>query len=161
MDHPKLKKELSLSLNIKVYNQTLGLEEGLPPAKVFSELPSLRSFIGNKKSRATLAKRAQSTLSTRKIMAEAQEQSRIKRVLKHKSRKMKNHIYSTDDKVHVWREKIVNNLISELIRSFTVLKDYELTKIVASDRKMFNQGIIFISVETIQLTTVGAARCCR
>ena len=55
----------------------------VPPALVFGEFPSLRSFLGSEVLRATLAEWAQAVLTARKIVAEAQAQSRLKRALKH------------------------------------------------------------------------------
>ena len=67
-------------------------------------------------------------------MEESQEKSRLKRAIKHQSPKMQSYTYSPGDKVLVWREKIVNNRIGELIGPFTVLHHEERSKIVAIDQ---------------------------
>ena len=57
-DHPKLKKEFLLRLAVKACKDTLEPERAVPSALVLGELPSLRSLLGHKVSRATLAQRA-------------------------------------------------------------------------------------------------------
>ena len=67
-------------------------------------------------------------------MAEAQAKSRLKREIKHQSPKMQSYTYSPEDKVLVWREKIVNNRIEEFIGPFTALHNDERSAIVAIDQ---------------------------
>ena len=58
VDHPRLKKEFLPSLAVKTSNDTLGPEGTVPSALLFEEFPLLRSFLGTKVPRATLAERA-------------------------------------------------------------------------------------------------------
>ena len=120
-DHPKLKKEFLLSLSFKACSDTLESEGVVPSALVFRESTSLRSFLGPKILRATLAERTEAALTAHKDMAYTQAQSKLKREFKYQSSSYKNHIYSPEDKVLVWRQKIVNNCIGEFIGPFIVL----------------------------------------
>ena len=155
MDHLKLKREFLHSLAIKACNDTLGTEGVVPSALVFREFPSLRSLLRPKVHRATLAEQVQAFLTARKVMAEAQAQSKLKRALKHQSPKMKDHIYSPSYKVLVWREKIVNNRIGEFIGPFAFLHYDERSRIVAVHqggaikRYSSSQIIPFVKQQTV------------
>ena len=81
-----------------------------------------------------MALRAQATLTTLKAIARAQTKAKLKQALKHQSTKKKDHTYSPCDKVLVWREKIVNNHIDELIGTYLELYYDEASKIVAHDQ---------------------------
>ena len=67
-------------------------------------------------------------------MSEAQAQFKVKPALKHQSPKMKDHLYSSVDKVLVWREKIINYFIVDFAETFTVLHHDERSKIIAIDQ---------------------------
>ena len=79
----------------------LGLKELYPLHSYSKKFPSLRSFLGPKVLRATSAEQAQAALTARKIMAEAQTKSRLRRAIKHQSQKMQSYTYSPRDKVLV------------------------------------------------------------
>ena len=67
-------------------------------------------------------------------MAQEFAAARIKRSMKHKKLSATDHIYSPGDYVLVWREKIVNNRIGQLISLCTVLTFEPASKIVILDQ---------------------------
>ena len=93
-------------------------EKLVPSAPVFGEYSSLRSHLGPNIPRAPMAERAQAEFTSRKIMAVAQAQSKLKRAIKHRSLKIQDYVYSLGDLAIVWRDSIVNNSIGEFIGKF-------------------------------------------
>ena len=98
----------------------LGPEGGVPSALVFSEFPWLRSFVGPIIPRASLAARALVAQAARRYMAHHLAQVRVKPALHFQTPQETDQTYQTGDKVHVWREKLVENRIGEWSGPYTL-----------------------------------------
>ena len=84
--------------------------------------------------RSLLAERALAAQEARRHMAKHQAQVRVKRALQHQTPQATDQIYQPDDKVLVWREKLVENRIGELIGPYTVCS-YDAEALIVLVRK--------------------------
>ena len=82
IEYPRLRDELLLALSTNAINDTLGPEGVVPSELVYGEFPSLRSYLGAKVPRETLAERAIVAQKARKIMSKELASAKIKLALK-------------------------------------------------------------------------------
>ena len=125
-----LKKDTVLALAVKAINDTLGPEGIVPSAPVFGEYPSIRSFLGTKIPRPTLAGRASAAQDARKIMSKHMTRAKVRRALKHRTPRSADYTFCPGDKVLVWMQNHINNRFGVYNEPFSVLSFDPESKIV-------------------------------
>ena len=125
-----MQSQVLLAMAVKAMNDTLGPEGTVPSAPAFGEFPSLRSFTSSLVPRPTLAERAQAALKARRYMSQHLVETKVWRALKHNIPPATDRSYHPEDKVLVWREKVIENRIGEWTGPYTVVSHDATTKIV-------------------------------
>lgn len=118
--YPKADKHLTLSLSVKAMNDTLGPAGVVPSALVFGEYPPVFTRSENPPSRPNLEERAKIASDARKEMERHMAKMRVDRALRHAVPPAADVSFSSNDKVLVWRERIVGGRIGEWIGPFPV-----------------------------------------
>ena len=120
LQYDKVQDSALLAMSVKAMNDTLDPEGCVPSTLVFGEYPA-PILSGFERARmGTLEDRSRIVEAARKEMERHMASGRLKRALKHKVPSPADMPFDVDDKVLVWREKIVNNRIGEWVGPFTV-----------------------------------------
>lgn len=119
-EFPKINRNLALALSVKSINDTLGPEGFVPSSLVFGEFPQVYTKSESKKNRPTNLERSRMVNYAREEMEKIMSEIRIKRALHHSVPPCSENTYTANDKVLVWREKVVSNRIGEWMGPYTV-----------------------------------------